>query len=373
MKMGIIRKFRQFFADIDESSIVSLGEGDTPMIFAPKVAGEIGFCGQLYFKYEGANPTGSFKDRGMTTAVSKSMREESVEGFVCASTGNTGAAAAAYGAEARAPVWVLVPAGGIAEGKRVQILAYGAKIIEINGNFDACQDIVRRINGECSGIVVLNNTHPYRLPGQRTAAFEILDELGRAPDYHFIPVGNAGNITAYWMGYKEYSAYWSGCDISAQMAKWGRRTPEGVRKLPRMMGYQAEGAAPIVRGYAIGNPKTIASAINIGNPARWKEAEEAVLESEGRFDMVSDEEIMRFHGLIAKLCPQAACEPSSAVSVAGLAKAIWRQEIENNEDTVVVCTLTGAWWKDQDVFKGKSRRRTKAVDPDFGIVVKLLK
>ena len=353
-KMGIIRRYSQFFPDINQASIVSLGEGDTPLIFAPKVAKEIGFLGQLYFKYEGANPTGSFKDRGMTTAVSKSMEEGGVEGFVCASTGNTAAAAAAYGAEAGVPVFVLVPAGGIAEGKRVQILAYGAKIIEVNGNFDTCQDVVRRIDKECSGIVVLNNFHPYRLPGQRTAAFEVWEELGRAPDYHFIPVGNAGNITAYWTGYKEWQIH----------ASW--------KKLPKMMGYQAEGAAPIVRGHAVENPKTIASAINIGNPARWQEALKARDESGGKIDMVPDEEIMRFHALIARSYPQAACEPASATPVAGLSKAIKQKEIDNKEDTVVVCTLTGAWWKDQGALVGKTPHKSKAVEPDFDKIVKLL-
>ena len=352
MGIGIIRKYKQFFPDIDEESIVSLGEGDTPLIFAPKVALEIGFLGQLYLKYEGANPTGSFKDRGMTAAVSS---DRNAEAFLCASTGNTAASAAAYGAEIGTPVFVLVPAGGIASGKRTQILFYGATIAEINGNFDACQDIVRKIGEEYPGIVLLNNSHPYRLPGQKTAAFEICDYLGRAPDYHFIPVGNAGNITAYWMGYKEWDGY-----------------REDYSIVPKMMGYQAEGAAPIVRGYAIKDPKTIASAINIGNPARWKESKEAVLESGGRFDMVSDKEIDYLHKLIPKLCPEAACEPSSAVSVAGLAKAISRGEIKNNADIVVVCTLTGAWWKDQDAFKGKSRRRAKAIEPNLEAVEKIL-
>ena len=349
-RQGIVRKYRQFMPEIKDEHIITLGEGSTPLVFAPRIAKEIGFNGKLHLKYEGANPTGSFKDRGMTVAVSKAV-EDGAEMLVCASTGNTAASAAAYGALAGLPVAVFVPAGGIAAGKLTQILAYGATLVQIKSNFDACQNIVRKLVEKYPKIALLNSINPYRLEGQKTAAFEILEQLCMVPNYHFIPVGNAGNITAYWMGYKEYYAL----------------------NQPKMMGYQAEGAAPIVRGHIIENPQTIASAIKIGNPARWKDALKAVSESAGKFDMVSDEEIERFHRLIPRLYPHVGCEPASAASVAGLAKAVKLGEIENNQDTVVVCTLTGAMWKDPDAFKRGYKRMARAINADLSAVERFLK
>lgn len=372
---GIIEKFRHFLPITDKTPVITLGEGGTPLIRADRLAKEIGFNGQLYLKYEGANPTGSFKDRGMVVAVAKAL-EDGKKKLMCASTGNTASSAAAYGALVGMPVDVVVPKGGVAPGKLTQIEMYGAKLVEINGTFDACQNIVRELVEKHPEIGLLNSINPYRLEGQKTAAFEIWDKLYRMPDYHFIPVGNAGNITAYWMGYKEYKKYLtqhSWFDISEEFGNGVLDTL--VNPLPKMMGYQAEGAAPIVRGHKIEDPQTVASAIRIGNPARWKEAEKAVAESGGKFDMVSDEEILRFHALIPKLCPQTACEPASAASVAGLAKAVRLGEIENNEDTMVVCTLTGAFWKDFDAFrKGAGKRKSRrALNPDFATVEKFLK
>jgi threonine synthase len=355
--MGIIERYRKFLPITDATPLITLGEGNTPLIRADKLAKALGFLGELYLKFEGANPTGSFKDRGMVVAVAKAL-EEGMEMFVCASTGNTAASASAYGAEVGVPVAVFVPKGGIARGKLMQINAYGAKLVLINGNFDACQNIVKELVRKYPKIGLLNSINPYRLEGQKTAAFEIWESLGRAPDYHFIPVGNGGNITAYWMGYKEYMAYDRGSSIPI---------------LPKMMGYQAEGAAPIVRGHIIENPQTIASAIKIGNPARWKEAVATVSESGGRFDTVSDEEILYYHNLIPRLHPNAGCEPASAASVAGLQKALRNGEIKNSEGTLVVCVLTGALWKDPETVLSRAKRRQKSLDPELVLVERFLK
>lgn len=389
MSKGVIERYRQFLPVTEKTPIITLGEGNTPLILADRLAKEIGFNGQLYLKFEGANPTGSFKDRGMTVAVSKAL-EDGAEMLVCASTGNTASSAAAYGAKTELPIAVVVPKGGVAAGKLAQINMYGAKLVEINGSFDACQSIVKALVKKYPKTALLNSINPYRLEGQKTAAFEIWEELGRAPDYHFIPVGNAGNITAYWIGYREYKSYTRqkyidiatsshpsplGFEQAAQSVDimLSRCNPHPL-KVPKMMGYQAEGAAPIVRGYIIENPQTIASAIKIGNPARWQDALKAVSESGGKFDTVYDEEILCFHALIPKLCPEASCEPASAACVAGLAKAVRLGEIENKENTVVACTLTGAFWKDLDAFKkGKNRRTQKTIDADLSAVEKFLK
>lgn len=375
---GVIEEFREFLPVTDKTPLITMGEGNTPLVLAPKLAKEVGFKGRLHLKYEGANPTGSFKDRGMAVAVAKAL-EDGKEMLICASTGNTASSAAAYGAVAGAPVAVIVPKGGVAPGKLTQINMYGAKLVEINGSFDTCQNIVRALVEKYPKIGLLNSINPYRLEGQKTAAFEIRELLGRGPDYHFIPVGNAGNITAYWVGYKEYKEVERG--KYEDIKRMSSRHPEyrfyhaPSERLPKMMGYQAEGAAPIVRGHIIENPQTIASAIKIGNPARWQEALKAVSESGGKFDTVSDEEILYFHAFIPKLCPQVSCEPASAASVAGLRKAVRLYEIENNEDTVVVCTLTGAFWKDLNAFKQGvgARKRPRALDPDFAKVERFLK
>ena len=254
MGVGVLTQYREFLPVTESTPLVSLGEGDTPLVKSNRIAADLG-CAELYFKLEGCNPTGSFKDRGMVLAIAKALEAESVA-VMCASTGNTSASAAAYGAYCNLPALVLIPKGEVALGKLAQAMAYGARILLVDGNFDAALNLARTFTAEHS-ITLVNSVNPHRLEGQKTAAFEVADVLGDAPDYLFIPVGNAGNITAYWRGFVEYQ-------------KVGR-----TRTLPRMMGFQAEGAAPIVLGKVVANPQTIASAIRIGNPASWQSALEA--------------------------------------------------------------------------------------------------
>lgn len=322
---GIIYKYREFLPIRENTPIVTLYEGNTPLIHASNLAKAIGFKGEIYLKYEGLNPTGSFKDRGMTVAISKAV-EEGKKAVICASTGNTSASAAAYAAKAGLKAYVLLPKGAVALGKLSQAVIYGAKVIAIKGNFDDALYIVRKI-GELLPVEIVNSVNPYRIEGQKTGAFEICDALGRAPDYHFIPVGNAGNITAYWKGYKEY--YQAG----------------KINNLPKMMGWQAEGAAPIVKGYPIKNPQTIATAIRIGNPYSWQSALQAMQESGGLIDAVSDEEILHAYKLIAST-EGIFCEPASAASVAGLIKLNREGYFKGGE--LVTCVLTGNGLKDPD-------------------------
>ena len=287
------------------------------------MAKKIGVDAEIYLKFEGCNPTGSFKDRGMTMAVTKA-KESGSGAIICASTGNTSASAAAYGAKAGLKTYVLIPDGYIALGKLSQAMMYGADIIAIQGNFDKALEMVREISDKYP-ITLVNSVNPYRIEGQKTGAFEICEALGQAPDYHFIPVGNAGNITAYWKGYKEWH-------------KLGK-----IKELPKMMGFEAEGAAAIVKGERIMNPETVATAIRIGNPASWKFAETARDESNGMINYVTDEEILKAYKLIAS-CEGVLAEPASAASVAGLIKV---------KDTVksgskIVCILTGNGLKDPD-------------------------
>ncbi len=321
---GIIIKYKEFLPVTDKTPVITLREGNTPLIEAHNLAKFLNFKGEIFLKYEGLNPTGSFKDRGMTLAISKAV-EEGKKAVICASTGNTSASASAYAARAGLKAYVLLPRGAVAVGKLSQAMIYGAKVIAVKGNFDDAFFLVRKI-GELYPVEIVNSVNPYRIEGQKTAAFEICDALGDAPDYHFIPVGNAGNITAYWKGYKEY--YNSGI----------------VKKLPRMMGWQAEGAAPIVKGYPIKNPKTVATAIRIGNPYSWHSALKAVNESEGLIDAVSDTEILYAYKLIASL-EGIFCEPASAACVAGLIKLVREGKIKEGR---VVCTLTGNGLKDPD-------------------------
>ncbi len=322
---GIINQYREFLPVNEETPVVTLLEGNTPLIEAPNLAEAIGFRGKIYLKYEGLNPTGSFKDRGMTVAISKAA-ESGKEAVICASTGNTSASAAAYAARAGMRAYVLLPKGAVAIGKLSQAMIYGAKVLAVRGTFDDALHIVRKI-GEKYPVEIVNSVNPYRIEGQKTAAYEVCDVLGNAPDYHFIPVGNAGNITAYWRGYKDYK-------------KAGR-----IEKLPKMMGWQAEGAAPIVKGYPIKNPQTVATAIKIGNPYSWKNALKAAEESGGKIDMVSDGEILNAYKTIAS-SEGVFCEPASAASVAGLIKLTREGFFKGGE--VVVCTLTGNGLKDPD-------------------------
>jgi threonine synthase len=324
---GIIEAYRQHLPVNENTPIITLHEGNTPLIKADNLSKEIApnLNLQIYLKYEGLNPTGSFKDRGMTMAISKA-KENGKEAVICASTGNTSASAAAYAAKAGMRAYVLLPKGAVAIGKLSQAMVYGAKIIAVMGNFDDALEIVREI-GEKYPVEVVNSVNPYRIEGQKTAAFEICDYLEEAPDFHFIPVGNAGNITAYWKGYKEYH----------QLGK--------VKKLPRMIGWQAEGAAPIVKGFPIKNPQTIATAIKIGNPYSWQPALQAARESNGFIDAVSDDEILYAYKLVAST-EGVFCEPASAASVAGVIKSVKKGLFKGGE--VITCTLTGNGLKDPD-------------------------
>lgn len=339
---GVIRRYRQFLPEIEEEQIVTINEGNTPLIHAKNLSSFINPSLHIYLKYEGLNPTGSFKDRGMTVAVSMAKRQNS-KAVICASTGNTSASAAAYAASAGIKAYVIIPEGKIALGKLSQAIVHGATVIQVRGNFDDALKLVREIADKYP-VTLVNSLNPYRLEGQKTAAFEICDQLASAPDYHVLPVGNAGNITAYWMGYKEYRSY-------------GKSS-----KLPHMMGFQAEGAAPIVKGYPIENPETIATAIRIGNPASWQKAIMARDESKGMIGTVTDREILHAQQLIA-VDEGIFCEPASAASVAGILKM---KDIFRGGETVVA-TLTGNGLKDPNVVDHEYADRIKTIPVDFEI------
>jgi len=326
MWRGVIREYWDYLPVRKENCIITLLEGNTPLIPSSRIQKEVLQGIDLYFKFEGLNPTGSFKDRGMTVAVSMA-KEAGSRAVICASTGNTSASAAAYAARGGMKAFVLIPAGKIALGKLSQAMAHGAQVIQIEGNFDEALQIVREIS-ETKPVTLVNSLNPYRIEGQKTASFEIIDHLGFVPAYHALPVGNAGNITAYWKGYKEY---------------WER---EKADALPKMLGFQAEGAAPIVRGKMIEKPETIATAIRIGNPASWKQAVAARDESGGLIDMVSDEQILEAYGMMANL-EGIFCEPASAASLAGV-MMLYRKGFFKKGDTVVL-TITGQGLKDPDV------------------------
>jgi len=343
---GVIRRYREFLPVSEEVRVVTLNEGGTPLIEAPGIVSDIGGDFRLFVKYEGLNPTASFKDRGMTLAVTKAA-ERGASIVVCASTGNTSASAAAYAAAAGMTCLVLIPEGKIAYGKMAQALIHGARTLEIRGNFDDALEIVRRL-GERDEIEVVNSINPFRIQGQKTAAFEICDTLGDAPDLHFLPVGNAGNITAYWLGYNEY-------------LEAGRS-----RSLPRMMGWQAEGAAPIVRGAPVENPETIATAIRIGNPASWEHAVKAATESSGAIDMVSDEEILDAQRLLARSAG-IFVEPASAAGIAGLLKCHTADNIPKG--STVVVTVTGHGLKDPGVAVENSLAESTVVDANLNSVL----
>ncbi len=325
MARNILVRYRDLLPLTPKTPIITLGEGDTPLVRSVTLEKELG-CGELYFKLEGCNPTGSFKDRGMVMAIARAV-ESGSKSIICASTGNTSASAAAYGARFDLSVVVIVPKGKIALGKFAQAIAYGAKIITISGNFDQALQIVRGLI-EKHPITMVNSVNPFRIEGQKTAAFEIIDELGDAPDYHFIPVGNAGNITAYWKGYVEY------------------RNAGKASKTPKMMGFQAAGAAPIVKGKVIEKPRTFATAIRIGNPASWQKAVAARDESGGSIDCVTDEEILAAYQAMASK-EGIFGEPASAASLAGLMKLVKQGMRFHNKK--VVCIVTGTGLKDPGV------------------------
>ena len=320
---GVIERYRDYLPVTEKTPVITILEGNTPLIEAKNLSEELGL--KIFLKYEGLNPTGSFKDRGMTLAVSKAV-EEGAKTVICASTGNTSASAAAYAAKAKISCVVLIPKGAIALGKLSQAMIHQAKVLAIEGNFDEALSLVREITAKYP-VVLVNSINPNRIEGQKTAAFEIIDVLGDAPEYHSLPVGNAGNITAYWKGYQEYF-------------KRGKS-----KRLPKMLGFQASGAAPIVRGYPIKKPETVATAIRIGNPASWKKAENARDESGGLIEMVSDTEITSAYKLLAAK-EGVFVEPASAASIAGLIKLKKRGYF--NKKATITCTLTGHGLKDPD-------------------------
>lgn len=343
IKQGIIRKYRGFLPKIAEENIVTLGEGDTPLIrasYLESVLRQLGVDMKVYLKFEGANPTGSFKDRGMTMAISKA-KEKGIRKVICASTGNTSSAAAAYASRAGMECEVYLPKGKVAAGKVAQTLLFGAKLVEVEGSFDTALAEARKKAAGDPAIELVNSTNPFRLQGQKTAAFEICDDLSSdeadflltAPDFHCIPVGNGGNITAYWMGYQEYMS--SG--ISGNV--------------PQMLGFQASGSAPIVNGAVVKNPETVATAIRIGDPVHWQNALKAVNESQGGIYAVTDDQILDTYAVLSS-CEQVFCEPASAASVAGLLKLAAMEGAKRfRPGRIAVCTLTGHGLKDPDTAK----------------------
>ena len=335
---GVIAKWRQFLPVTDATPIVSLNEGSTPLIHSPRLGAIVGRGCEVFVKYEGLNPTGSFKDRGMTMAISKAV-EGGAKAVICASTGNTSAAAAAYAARAGITSIVLLPAGKIALGKLAQAFMYGAKVVAIEGNFDDALRLVREI-GETEPIAIVNSINPFRLEGQKTAAFEIVEALGDAPDLHIMPVGNAGNISAYWMGYREFH-------------RIGRAS-----KLPVMLGFQAAGSAPIYYNRVIEQPETVATAIRIGNPASWDLAVSAMRESCGAVDIVTDAQILEAQYWLAR-SEGLFVEPASAASIAGLMKCTGGERCAGcplpriPDGARIVCTVTGHGLKDPDIAKDR--------------------
>ena len=341
---GLIEHYRSQLPVNEDTKIISLGEGNTPLIKLNNITPNK-FV-EIYVKYEGLNPTGSFKDRGMTMAVTKAV-EEGAKAIICASTGNTSASAAAYAARAGITAFVLIPEGKIAQGKLAQAMMEGAVVIQIKGNFDEGMQLVKEVANEAP-VTIVNSINPFRLQGQKTAAFEIIEELGRAPDFHCLPVGNAGNITAHWIGYSECA-----CDKNENVTKACAycdgncpfTTSPVVSTRPKMVGYQASGSAPFMRGKMVDKPETIATAIRIGHPQSWDYAWIVNKESDGWFDECSDEEILTTQKMLAEK-EGIFCEPASAISLAGAIRDIGSGKIPEN--SCVVCTLTGHGLKDPD-------------------------
>ena len=328
---GLIDKYRDRLPVHDDTPIISLGEGNTPLIRLNNIPDLLGVDIDIYIKYEGLNPTGSFKDRGMTMAVTKAV-EAGSKAIICASTGNTSAAAAAYAARAGITAFVLIPDGKIAQGKLAQAMMHGSVVIQIQGNFDEGMALVKQV-ADHAPVTIVNSINPYRLQGQKTAAFEIIEELGSVPDYHCLPVGNAGNITAHWMGYQEY------------------HNDGIVTKQPKMCGYQAAGSAPFIKGHMIDNPETVATAIRIGHPQSWDKAWVVQKESGGWFDQCTDEQILAAQKMLAEK-EGIFCEPASAASLAGAIMDIKSGKIPNGSK--IVCTLTGHGLKDPDTAIAQS-------------------
>ncbi len=345
--IGVIERFRNILPVTKETPVITLLEGSTPLIKADNIKNDMGVDFDIYLKYEGLNPTGSFKDRGMTVAVSKAA-EKSARAVICASTGNTSASASAYAVRAGIKSIVVIPEGAIALGKLSQALIHGAKVVAVKGNFDRCLDLVREICKKYE-VEMVNSINPNRIEGQKTASYEIAEALGDTPDYQFMPVGNAGNITAYWKGYLEL------------------KDKVGLSS-PKMMGFQAHGSSPIVEGKIFKNPQTVATAIKIGNPASWKKAERARDQSKGVIDRVTDEEILKaWQDLAAK--EGVFVEPASAASLAGLKKYVKEQKLAARERCKVVCILTGHGLKDPDRAI-KTVKRPPVVEDNIESVVK---
>ncbi len=345
---GLIEAYRSYLPVSESTPVVTLLEGNTPLIPVPSIAAQIGRQVKVLVKYDGLNPTGSFKDRGMTMAISKA-KEAGAKAVICASTGNTSAAAAAYARRARMRAFVLIPDGYVALGKLAQALLYGAEVIAIEGNFDRALTIVREIS-QSYPVTLVNSVNPYRLEGQKTAAFEIVDVLGDAPDWLCIPVGNAGNISAYWMGFCQY------------------RQNQKCDRLPKMLGFQAAGAAPLISGQPVAHPETLATAIRIGNPANWEKAVAVQQSSQGEFSSVTDGEILNAYRLLASQ-EGVFCEPASAASVAGLLKV--KDRVPTG--ATVVCVLTGNGLKDPDCAINNSNNAVKSgIAPDLSAVAEAM-
>ena len=341
---GLINAYKSYLPVTKETPIITLKEGNTPLILSEILSNLIGNNTKIYLKYDGLNPTGSFKDRGMTMAISKA-KEEGCEAVICASTGNTSASAAAYASRGGLKSFVLIPDGYVAQGKLAQALMYGAEVLSIKGNFDDALEIVQKLSKEYP-ITLVNSVNPYRIEGQKTAAFEIIDDLKRIPDWLCIPMGNAGNITAYWKGFNEYYK---------------------KNKLPKMMGFQSSGSAPLVNNIIVKNPETIATAIRIGNPVNREKAKIVKKESKGDFQSVTDDEIINAYKILAK--EGIFCEPASAASVAGLIK----NKNRIKKDSLIVCVLTGNGLKDPDcAIKNNDAIFQKNIEPSLNNISKIL-
>lgn len=363
---GLIERYRDRLPVNDDTRLISLGEGNTPLLKLNNIPKFLGKDVDIYVKYEGLNPTGSFKDRGMTMAVTKAV-EAGSKAIICASTGNTSAAAAAYAARAGITAFVLIPDGKIALGKLAQAMMHDAVVIQIKGNFDEGMQLVKEV-AEHAPVTIVNSINPYRLQGQKTAAFEIVEELGRAPDYHCLPVGNAGNITAHWIGYCEYSSacgdhVTGACAFCQGQCKYAGGAIVGNR--PKMIGYQAAGSAPFMRGHMVDDPETVATAIRIGHPQSWDMAWKVKEESQGWFDECDDDTILAAQKLLAEK-EGIFCEPASATSLAGAIEDIKTGKIP--EGSTVVCTLTGHGLKDPDTAIKQSSSPLITVDAKLDAV-----
>ncbi len=361
---GLIERYRSRLPVAPDTRVISLTEGNTPLVPLDNITRKLKRSVRLYAKFEGLNPTGSFKDRGMTMAVTQAVNA-GTRAIICASTGNTSASAAAYAARAGIRCFVLIPEGKIALGKLAQAMIQGSVVMQIKGNFDDGMRIVKEM-ADVAPVAIVNSINPYRLQGQKTAAFEIIDALGRAPDYHCIPVGNAGNISAYWVGFSEYAGVTpktAACAFCTDRCAYP--LPAVVDQRPVMVGYQAAGAAPFIAGGPVLEPETIATAIRIGNPQSWDLAWAAVRESGGWFDALTDEEILRAQRLLAET-EGVFCEPASAISVAGLLRDLERGKIR--EGSLITCTLTGHGLKDPDTAIKQSQGSVLEVPADSSAV-----